>query len=172
MEIHMKPGLLRIEYIERLENMNTIIYEAVAKYKKDDTLPYTEYFGLGHFSTKDLAENAIMLAKQLSGFREFCDENFYIEEFVLNDGVPRNYCVDDSIKNNEVFILWYGYDIDSIYTVGGTLDVFSEYEYAVLAKEKYSTWDIFIVHGLDNFGIGRVVLNERQWVDGFVKVYD
>ena len=36
----------------------------------------------------------------------------------------------------------------------GTLGVFSEYEYATLAKEKYSTWDIFIVHGLDNFGIG------------------
>ena len=56
--------------------------------------------------------------------------------------------------------------------MGGTLGVFSEYEYATLAKEKYSTWDIFIVHGLDNFGIGKVVLNERQWVDGFVKVYD
>lgn len=113
-----------------------------------------------------------MLAKQLPGFREFCDENFYIEEFVLNDGVRRDYSVDDSIKNNEVFILWYGYDVDAIYTVGGTLGVFSNYEYAVLAKEKYSTWDIFIVHGLDNFGIGKVVLNERQWVDGFVKVYD
>ena len=83
--------------------MNTTIYEAVAKYKKDDTLPYTEYFSLGDFSTKDLAENAIMLAKQLPGFRAFCDENFYIEEFVLNDGVPRNYSVDDLIKNNEVF---------------------------------------------------------------------
>ena len=83
--------------------MNIIIYEALAKYKKDDTLPYTEYFSLGYFSTKDLAENAIMLAKQLSGFREFCDENFYIEEFVLNDGVPRNYSVDDPIKTNEVF---------------------------------------------------------------------
>ena len=103
--------------------MNTTIYEAVAKYKKDDTLPYTEYFSLGDFSTKDLAENAIMLAKQLPGFREFCDENFYIEEFVLNDGVPRNYSVDDPIKNNEVFILWYGYDVDAIYTVGGTLGV-------------------------------------------------
>ena len=56
--------------------------------------------------------------------------------------------------------------------MGGTLGVFSDYEYAVLAKEKYSTWDIFIVHGLDNFGIGKVVLNERQWVDGFVTVYD
>jgi len=77
--------------------MNITIYEALAKYKKDDTLPYTE-------------------------------------------------C--------------------------GTLGVFSEYEYATLAKEKYSTWDIFIVHGVDNFGIGKVVLNERQWVDGFVKVYD
>ena len=51
--------------------MNTTIYEAVAKYKKDDTLPYTEYFSLGDFSTKDLAENAIMLAKQLPGFRAF-----------------------------------------------------------------------------------------------------
>ena len=81
--------------------------------------------------------------------------------------MPRNYGVDDHIKNNEVFILWYGYDIDSIYT-----GVFSKYEYATLAKEKYSTWDIFIVHGLDNFGIGKVVLNERKWVDGFVKVYD
>ena len=89
-----------IEYIERLDNMNITIYEALAKYKKDDTLPYTEYFSLGYFSTKDLAENAIMLAKQLSGFREFCDENFYIEEFVLNDGVPRNYSVDDPIKTN------------------------------------------------------------------------
>ena len=124
-----------IEYIERLDNMNITIYEALAKYKKDDTLPYTEYFSLGYFSTKDLAENAIMLAKELSGFREFCD-------------------------------------VDAIYTVGGTLGVFSDYEYAVLAKEKYSTWDIFIVHGVDNFGIGKVVLNERQWVDGFVTVYD
>ena len=152
--------------------MNTTIYEDVGKYKKDDILPYTEYFSLGYFWTKDLAENAIMLAKQLSGFREFCDENFCIEEFVLNDGDPRHYGVDDSIKNNEVFILWYGYDVDSMYTVGGILGVFSEYEYAVLAKEKYSAWDIFIVHGLENFGIGKIVLNERQWVDGFVKVYD
>ena len=101
----MRLGFSWIEYIERLDNMNTTIYEAVAKYKKDDTLPYTEYFSLGDFSTKDLAENAIMLAKQLPGFRAFCDENFYIEEFVLNDGVPRNYSVDDLIKNNEVFIL-------------------------------------------------------------------
>lgn len=75
----MKLCLSRIEYIERLEHMNTTIYEALAKYKKDDTLPYTEYFSLGCFSTKDLAENVIMLAKQLPGFREFCDENFYIE---------------------------------------------------------------------------------------------
>lgn len=59
--------------------MNTTIYEAVAKYKKDDILPYTEYFSLGYFWTKDLAENAIMLAKQLSGFRAFCDKSFYIE---------------------------------------------------------------------------------------------
>ena len=68
--------------------------------------------------------------------------------------------------------MWYGYDVDSMYTVGGILGVFSECEYAVLAKEKYSAWDIFIVHGLENFGIGKFVLKERQWVDCFVKVYD
>ena len=152
--------------------MNTTIYEAVAKYKKDDILPYTEYFSLGYFWTKDLAENAIMLAKQLSGFRAFCDKSFYIEELLLNDSVVRNYNVDGPIKNNEVFILWHEYDVDLMYTVGRTLGVFSEYEYATLAKEKYSRWDIFIVHGLDNFGIGKVILNERQWVDGFVTVYD
>lgn len=27
--------------------MNMVIYEALAKYKKDDKLPYTEYFSLG-----------------------------------------------------------------------------------------------------------------------------
>ena len=36
----MRLGFSWIEYIERLDNMNTTIYEAVAKYKKDDTLPY------------------------------------------------------------------------------------------------------------------------------------
>lgn len=45
----MRLGFSWIEYIERLENMNTTIYEAVAKYKKDDTLPYTEYFSLRYF---------------------------------------------------------------------------------------------------------------------------
>ena len=30
----MRLGFSWIEYIERLENMNTTIYEAVAKYKK------------------------------------------------------------------------------------------------------------------------------------------
>lgn len=84
MEIHMKPGLFTNRIYRKVREYEyNYIYEAVAKYKKDDTLPYTEYFGLGHFSTKDLAENAIMLAKQLPGFREFCDENFNIEEFVL-----------------------------------------------------------------------------------------
>lgn len=49
MEKLMRLGFSWIEYIERLDNMNTTIYEAVAKYKKDDTLPYTEYFSLRYF---------------------------------------------------------------------------------------------------------------------------
>ena len=78
--VENRNRILPFEYIEkRLDLMNTTIYEALAKYKKDDTLPYTEYFSLGYFGTKDLAENAIMLAKQLSGFRAFCDKSFYIE---------------------------------------------------------------------------------------------
>lgn len=158
--------------IERSGNMSKVIYEALAKYKKNDKLPYTEYFSLGFFETKDLALEAIILAKQLSGFRELYDENFYFEKLYLNEGIQRNSIIDDTIKDNKVFILWYGYDIDSIYTVGGTLGVFSNYEYAELAREKYSAWDIFIVHGLENFGIDKVTLNKRQWSDGFVKVYD
>ena len=47
--------------------MNTTIYEAVAKYKKDDTLPYTEYFSLGDFSTKDLAEKSPKLKYSVYG---------------------------------------------------------------------------------------------------------
>ena len=61
------------EYIERLDNIEYNHIWAVAKYKKDDTLPYTEYFSLGDFSTKEFSRNAIMLAKQLPGFRAFCD---------------------------------------------------------------------------------------------------
>ena len=30
--------------IERSGNMSRVIYEALAKYKKNDKLPYTEYF--------------------------------------------------------------------------------------------------------------------------------
>ncbi|SNV72067.1 hypothetical protein [Veillonella rodentium] len=152
--------------------MNMVIYEALAKYKKDDKLPYTEYFSLGFLGTKDLAIETIISAKQLPGFRELYHENFYFEKLFLNDGIQKNSHIDDIIEDNKVFILWYGYDIDSIYTVGGTLGVFSKYEYAELAREKYSSWDIFIVHGLENLGIDKVTLNKRQWVDGFVKVYD
>ena len=48
---------LAFEYIERLDNMNTTIYEAVDKYKKDDELPYTEYSSLGYFGGDYKGEN-------------------------------------------------------------------------------------------------------------------
>ena len=35
--------------IERSGNMSMVIYEALAKYKKNDKLPYTECFSLGFF---------------------------------------------------------------------------------------------------------------------------
>ena len=36
--------------------MRVPIYEALAHYKKNEELPYTEYFGLGFFSDISLAE--------------------------------------------------------------------------------------------------------------------
>ena len=60
--------------------MRVPIYEAVAHYKKNNELPYTEYFGLGDFSTKDLAENAIMLAKNFLGL-----ESFVMKTFILRN---------------------------------------------------------------------------------------
>ena len=51
---------LTFEYIERLDNMNTTIFEAVDKYKKDDELPYTEYSILGYFGEDYKGENYIL----------------------------------------------------------------------------------------------------------------
>ena len=48
--------------------MRVPIYEAVAHYKRNETLPYTEYFGLGFFSKLSLAEKALVDSKILSGF--------------------------------------------------------------------------------------------------------
>lgn len=43
--------------------MRVPIYEAVAHYKKNNELPYTEYFGLGFFSKLSLAEKALTESK-------------------------------------------------------------------------------------------------------------
>ena len=40
--------------------MRIPIYEALAHYKKNEELPYTEYFGLGFFSYISLAEEALV----------------------------------------------------------------------------------------------------------------
>lgn len=45
--------------------MRVPIYEAVAHYKKNNELPYTEYFGLGFFSQLSLAEKALTESKNM-----------------------------------------------------------------------------------------------------------
>ena len=67
--------------IERSGNMSKVIYEALAKYKKNDKLPYTEYFSLGFFETKDLALEAIIL-------NNFLDlESFMMKTFILKSSI-------------------------------------------------------------------------------------
>ena len=48
--------------------MRVPIYEAVAHYKRNNELPYTEYFCLGFFSKLSLAEKALTESKNLIGF--------------------------------------------------------------------------------------------------------
>ena len=56
--------------------MRVPIYEAVAHYKRNETLPYTEYFGLGFFSKLSLAEKALTESKNLIGFSDLADDSF------------------------------------------------------------------------------------------------
>ena len=48
--------------------MRVPIFEAVAHYKKNNELPYTEYFGLGFFSKLSLAEKALTESKKIDRF--------------------------------------------------------------------------------------------------------
>jgi len=128
--------------------MRIPIYEALAHYKKNEELPYTEYFGLGFFSDISLAEEAL------------------VESAHIGDDI--NY----EIVNNKIYGVWYDYDIDSYYSSSGHIGLFSTLEYAEKALKWYKTWDIFKVHGLEYLGIDIITLNLRGWTEGFITVYD
>ena len=138
--------------------MRVPIYEAVAHYKRNNELPYTEYFCLGFFSKLSLAEMALTESKNLIGFSDLADDSFSITTHYLND------CAH---IGNEV-----SYDIDDYYTCSGYIGLFSTLKYAEKAIEWYKTWDIFKVHGIDCLGIGTITLNLRGWTEGFITVYD
>ncbi len=141
--------------------MRIPIYEALAHYKKNEELPYTEYFGLGFFSDISLAEEALVESKILSGFSKLNDDSFSIKDDI-------NY----EIVNNKIYGVWYDYDIDSYYSSSGHIGLFSTLEYAEKALKWYKTWDIFKVHGLEYLGIDIITLNLRGWTEGFITVYD
>lgn len=140
--------------------MRVPIYEALAHYKKNEELPYTEYFGLGFFSYISLAEEAIIKSKQLTGFSD------------LNDCAHISNQVSYKIINNKIYGVWYDYDIDPYYSSSGYIGLFSTLEYAEKALKWYKTWDIFKVHGLEYLGIDIITLNLRGWTEGFITVYD
>ena len=56
--------------------MRVPIYQALAHYKRNEMLPYTEYFGLGFFSKLSLAEKALTESKKLIGFSDLADDSF------------------------------------------------------------------------------------------------
>ena len=140
--------------------MRVPIYEAVAHYKRNETLPYTEYFGLGFFSKLSLAEKALVDSKILSGFSE------------LNDCAHIGEDINYEIVNNKIYGVWYDYDIDDYYTCLGYIGLFSTLKYAEKAIEWYKTWDIFKVHGIECLGINTITLNLRGWTEGFITVYE
>ena len=152
--------------------MRVPIYEALAHYKKNEELPYTEYFGLGFFSDISLAEEALVESKILSGFSKLNDDSFSIKTHYLNDCAHIGNEVSYEIINNKVYGVWYDYDIDDYYTCSGYIGLFSTLEYAEKALKWYKTLDIFKVYGLDCLGIDTITLNLRGWTEGFITVYD
>lgn len=96
--------------------MRVPIYEAVAHYKKNNELPYTEYFGLGFFSKLSLAEKALTESKNLIGFSDLADDSFSITTHYLNDCAHIGDDISFEIINNKIYGVWYDYDIDDYYT--------------------------------------------------------
>lgn len=152
--------------------MRVPIYEALAHYKRNEMLPYTEYFGLGFFTDISLAESTIAESKKLVGFSDLNDNSFSITTHYLNDCAHIGNEVSYEIINNKVDGVWYDYDIDDYYTCSGYIGLFSTLEYAEKALKWYKTWDIFKVYGLDCLGIDTITLNLRGWTEGFITVYD
>lgn len=152
--------------------MRVPIYEALAHYKRNEMLPYTEYFGLGFFTDISLAESTIAESKKLVGFSDLNDNSFSITTHYLNDCAHIGNEVSYEIINNKVYGVWYDYDIDDYYTCSGYIGLFSTLEYAEKALKWYKTWDIFNVYGLDCLGIDTITLNLRGWTEGFITVYD
>ena len=152
--------------------MRVPIYEALAHYKRNEMLPYTEYFGLGFFTDISLDESTIAESKKLVGFSDLNDNSFSITTHYLNDCAHIGNEVSYEIINNKVYGVWYDYDIDDYYTCSGYIGLFSTLEYAEKALKWYKTWDIFKVYGLDCLGIDTITLNLRGWTEGFITVYD
>ena len=152
--------------------MRVPIYEAVAHYKRNEKLPYTEYFGLGFFSKLSLAETALAESKILSGFSGLNDDSFSITTHYLNDCDHIGDDINYEIVNNKIYGVWYDYDIDSYYFSSGYIGLFSTLKYAEKALKWYKTWDIFKVHGLEYLGIDIITLNLRGWTEGFITVHD
>ena len=145
--------------------MRVPIYEALAHYKKNEELPYTEYFSLGFFSDISLAEEALVESK-------INDDSFSIKTHYLNDCSHISNQVSYEIINNKIYGVWYDYDINPYYSSSGYIGLFSTLEYAEKALKWYKTWDIFKVYGLDCLGIDTITLNLRGWTEGFITVYD
>lgn len=152
--------------------MRVPIYEALAHYKKNEELPYTEYFSLGFFSDISLAEEALVESKILSGFSKLNDDSFSIKTHYLNDCSHISNQVSYEIIINKIYGVWYDYDINPYYSSSGYIGLFSTLEYAEKALKWYKTWDIFKVYGLDCLGIDTITLNLRGWTEGFITVYD
>ena len=152
--------------------MRVPIYEALAHYKRNEMLPYTEYFGLGFFTDISLAESTLAESKKLVGFSELNNDSFSITTHYLNDCAHIGEDINYEIVNNKIYGVWYDYDLDTNYTSSGYMGLFSTLEYAEKALGWYKTWDIFKVHGIECLGIATITLNLRGWTECFITIYD
>ena len=123
---------------------------------------------LGIFSTSIDVEMAICDYKKLSGFKDHGD-GFYVKQFVLDSDffqTKNQHNYDDS----HIYLLTHCYDDEEDNERGSYLGVFSSVENATKAQEMYKNIPFFSEYS-QGFYICKVVLNKREWTEGFFTTY-
>jgi len=132
-----------------------------------DKINYEEKY-LGVFSTLSYLDEAICDYKKLPGFKEHV-EGFYVKQFMLDSDffqTVKHQYYDES----HIYLLTHSYYDEDDNEWGSYLGTYSSIENAIKSQDKYKELPLFSKSS-DGFYIAKVVLNEREWMDGFFTTF-